>query len=179
MANTTKWVVDPSHSELQFKVKHLVISTVTGAFKVFDGEIHSSEDSFEGAEVSFKADINSVDTGNEQRDGHLKSADFFHAEEHPTMHFKSTQVTKTDDSHLNITGELTIRGVSQQVAFDVEFGGIAKDPWGNTRAGFEINGKINRKDFGLMWSAVTEAGGAVVSDEVRIHGNVEFTKVGA
>jgi polyisoprenoid-binding protein YceI len=176
MANNTQWHVDPAHSELQFKVKHLVISTVTGSLKVFKGSMTAGEDSFEDGRVDFDADINSLDTGNEQRDAHLKSPEFFDAATHPTLHFKSQSLTKKDGDHYTLSGNLTIREHTHPVTLDVELGGIAVDPYGQTKAGFEVSGKINRHDFGLTWSAVTEAGGVVVSDEVRIAGNIQFIK---
>lgn len=176
MANEIKWVLDPTHSELQFKVKHLVISTVTGAFKKFDAHVVSNGDSFVGAKVHLQAEVASIETGNSQRDEHLRSADFFDASQYPTMLFESTEFRKVDEENYELHGNLTIRGVSKAVKLSVVYGGTIKDPWGNIKAGFEVSGKINRKDFGLMWSAVTETGGLVVSDEVKIIANVEFVK---
>lgn len=173
---TTKWNMDVSHSEVQFKVKHMMISTVTGHFSKFDAGIETTGDDFTTAKATFSAEIDSISTNNEQRDGHLKSGDFFDAENHPQISFSSTSVEKKDDENYVLNGDLTIRGVTKAVSLKVEFGGIAQDPWGNTRAGFMIEGKINRKEFGLNWSAVTEAGGIVVSDEVRLHVNAEFVK---
>lgn len=176
MSNTVRWALDPSHSELQFKVKHLVISTVTGAFKVFNGELSSNSEDFSGASVTFRADVNSVDTSNSQRDEHLRSADFFDASQFPTMNFDGGVLKKISEEKYELSGTLTIRGTSKPIRLDVSYGGTTKDPWGNIRAGFEVNGKLNRKDFGLMWNAVTEAGGLVVGDEVKILANVEFIK---
>lgn len=176
MTNEVKWVLDPTHSELQFKVKHLVISTVTGAFKKFDAHVIANGESFEGAKVNLQAEVASVETGNSQRDEHLRSADFFDAIQHPSMQFQSTELRKIDDENYELLGNLTIRGITKPVKLSASYGGTIKDPWGNIKAGFEVSGKINRKDFGLMWSAVTETGGLVVSDEVKIVANVEFVK---
>lgn len=169
----TKWAIDTTHTEVQFKVKHLVISTVTGFFKKFSGDVESTEEDFNGAAVNFSLDINSIDTNQADRDAHLKSADFFAADQFPTGNFSGV-LTKKGGNDYSLDGSLTLRGVTKAVSLQVEFGGTTVDPWGNTKAGFEINGKINRKDFGLNWSALTEAGGMVVSDEVKLHLNVEL-----
>ncbi|MCU0437119.1 MAG: YceI family protein [Raineya sp.] len=176
MANTVKWALDPAHSELQFKVKHLVISTVTGSFNVFNGELSAGENGFDGGAVSFQADVNSINTGNSQRDEHLRSADFFDAANFPQMAFEGTELKKIDEENYTLSGSLTIRGTTKPVTLQVAFGGVTKDPWGNTKAGFEVTGKLNRKDFGLAWNALTEAGGVVVSEEVKIIANVQFAK---
>ncbi|MBO9635504.1 MAG: YceI family protein [Chitinophagaceae bacterium] len=170
------WTIDTTHSEVTFKVKHLVISTVTGKFKSFEGTVESDKEDFSDAKVKFNVDINSIDTGNEGRDGHLKSPDFFDAEKFPVMSFESVSLANQGGGEYEVTGNLTIKGVTKQVVLDVEFGGIQKDFYGNTVAGFEVSGKINRQDFGLTWSAVTETGGIVVSDEVKLHVNVEAIK---
>jgi len=170
------WKIDTAHSEIGFKVKHLVISTVSGKFQEFDGQVESSKDDFSDAVISFTANVNSITTGNEQRDGHLKSADFFDAASHPELSFKSTSVTKKSDTDYEITGDLTIRGITKPITLKAEFGGTQTDFSGNTVAGFEISGKINRQDYGLKWSAVTEAGGVVVSDDVKLAVNVEVIK---
>ena len=176
MANQVKWAIDPMHSELHFKVKHLVISTVTGSFKVFSGEMTAPESDFSGADISFQADVNSIDTGNEQRDGHLKSPEFFDTAAHPMIEFKSKNLSKKNDVEYLLEGDLTLRGVSRPVTLNVELGGTSKDLYGQTKVGFEVTGKLNRSDFGLVWNAVTEAGGAVVSDEVKVIGNIQFTQ---
>ncbi len=174
-ATKTTWAIDPTHTEVQFKVKHLVISTVTGFFKKFSGSIESENDDFDGAVVNFSLDANSIDTNQSDRDGHLKSPDFFAAEQYPTLDFTGT-LNKVSGSEYTLDGALTIRGTAKATLLTVNFGGTMVDPWGNTKAGFEINGKINRKDFGLNWSALTEAGGMVVSEEVKLHINAELTK---
>ena len=172
----SNWNIDPTHSEIQFKVKHLVISTVTGNFNSFEGSLEKTEDGFENAKVSFKADINSIDTNNADRDAHLKSDDFFNAEEYPEMTFESTSFTSTGENTYEMKGNLTIRDITKEVALTVTHGGTVTDPYGQTKAGFEITGKINRKEFGLKWSAVTEAGSVVVADEVSLNLNVQVVE---
>ncbi|TDK44775.1 polyisoprenoid-binding protein [Algoriphagus formosus] len=174
MMSTAKWVIDPTHSEVSFKVKHLVISTVTGYFKKFEGSAESESDDFDGASVSFTADIDSIDTNQGDRDNHLKSADFFDAANHPKLSF-SGKISKNGGDY-QLVGDLEIRGTKKEVTLDVDFGGVAGDPYGQTKAGFEIEGKINRKEFGLTWSAVTEAGSVVVSDQVRLMLSVQLVK---
>jgi len=171
----TKWNVDPTHSEVQFKVKHLVISTVTGSFKSFNGSVESDDENFDGAKISFNIDVNSIDTNQADRDGHLKSPDFFAAEQFPTITFTG-ELKKISGSDYKVTGPITIRETSKVITLDVEFGGTVKDPWGNIKAGFEISGKVNRKDFGLNWNALTEAGGMVVGEDVKLHINIELAK---
>ncbi len=172
---TTKWVLDPTHSEVQFKVKHLVISTVSGFFKSFEGSLTTDNDNFENAEIDFSLDVNSIDTNQEQRDGHLKSPEFFDAEKYPKISFKSTSFTKNGDDY-KLQGNLTIKDITKPVTLDVELGGSATDFYGNTKAGFEITGKINRKEFGLTWDGVTEAGAIVVGEDIKLHINVQFAK---
>jgi polyisoprenoid-binding protein YceI len=172
---TTKWTLDPTHSELEFKVKHLMISTVTGSIKTISADLTSEGDDFENANISFEGDINSIDTKNTDRDNHLKSADFFDAEQFPKISFKSTSVVK-DGSDYVVKGDLTIKGITNPAKFDVEFGGIANDPWGNTKAGFTLTGKINRTQFGLTWNAALETGGVMVSEDVRLQGELQFVK---
>ena len=171
----TKWAIDATHSEVQFKIKHLMISTVTGNFQKFAAQVESEGDNFENIKISFTADADSISTGNEQRDGHLKSADFFDVAQFPHITFKATSYKKAGDAY-ELVGDLTLHGVTKSVKLGVEFGGIAKDGYGNTKAGFEVTGKINRKEFGLQWGALTEAGGAVVSDEVKIHAQIQLVK---
>lgn len=175
-AVATKWAIDPTHSEVSFKVKHLVISTVTGYFREFEGGIEQTGEGFEGAEAYFSAKIASIDTNQEQRDTHLKSDDFFNAEVYPELTFRSTSFTKVSDKKYKAIGDLTIRDVTKSVELDVDFLGEASDPYGQHKAGFEINGTISRKDFNLKWNAVTEAGSVVVSDDVRLHLNVQVVK---
>ena len=172
---TKKWTLDPTHSELQFKVKHLMITTVTGSLKSFSAALTSTGDEFTNAAISFSGDISSLDTGNTDRDNHLKSGDFFDAEKFPTLDFKSTSMEKDGSDYL-IKGDLTIKETTKQVKLIAEFGGIATDPWGNTKAGFTLSAKINRSEFGLTWNAALETGGVMVSEEVRILGELQFVK---
>lgn len=174
---TVNWIADASHSEIGFRVKHLMISNVKGNFSEFTVNATSEDNDFSKGEISFSAKIASISTGNEQRDGHLKSADFFDADNYPTMDFKSTSVSGFDgSSDFQLSGDLTIRGQAHPVTLDVEFGGVVNDPWGNTKAGFTINGKINRKHWGLAWNAPTETGGLLVGEEVKIHIDLELAK---
>ena len=170
------WKIDPTHSEINFKVKHLVVSTVTGHFSKFDASIETSEKDFSDAKINFEADINSISTKNEQRDAHLKSDDFFDAEKNPKMSFESKSVKKISDHELQITGNLTIRGVTKEVTLDVIYNGTVAGFGGTEVAGFEVRGKVNRFDFGLQWNAITEAGGVVVSNEVKIEILAELCK---
>ena len=174
--STTKWALDPTHSELQFKVKHLMISTVTGQFNQFNGSVETNENDFTTAKIDFAAEVNSISTNNEQRDTHLKNSDFFDAPNHPQVVFKSEKLEKISDDEYKLHGTLTMRGTSKKVSLDVEFGGITVDPWGNTRAGFTVTGKINRQDFGVSFGAVTETGGLLLGDEVKIIANTQFVK---
>lgn len=172
----TTWNLDTAHSELQFKVRHMMISTVTGHFNTFNSTVTTEGDDFATAQIGFVADVSSLTTNNDQRDGHLKSADFFDAENHPQVTFNNGKLEPKGDGEYVLHGDLTMRGVTKPVSLNVEYGGTIKDPFGLTRAGFTIEGKINRQDYGLTWSAVTEAGGLVVADEVKIHANMEFTQ---
>jgi polyisoprenoid-binding protein YceI len=176
MSTKTSWVIDPTHSEIQFKVKHLVISTVTGSFKTFEGTAETDGDDLTTADIKFSADIASIDTNQAQRDEHLRSAEFFDAENHPKLTFTSSSLEKTGDETYKLKGDLTIKGVTKPVVLDAEYGGAMTDFYGQNKAGFEITGKINRKDFGLSWSATTEAGGVVVGDEIKLAINIQLIK---
>ena len=173
---TTKWVLDASHSELGFKVKHLMVTNVSGSFNSFSVSAETTGDDFTNAAVAFTADTASISTNSEQRDGHLKSADFFDVENFPSIAFKATKFEKLGDDEYALTGDLTIKGVTKSEKLKVEFGGVVKDPWGNTKAGFTVTGKINRKDFGLNWNAALETGGVMVSEEVRINSEIQLIK---
>ena len=174
--STNKWTLDQSHSEIQFKVKHLMISTVTGSFTNFSGTVKTQNDDFTTARIHFTAAIDSISTNNEQRDAHLKNGDFFDAENHPVLSFESSRLERIDEENYKLIGTLTMRGTSKEVELNVEYGGITQDPWGNTRAGFSITGKIDRQDFGVSFGAVTETGGLLLGNEVKISANVEFVK---
>lgn len=175
MANSV-WKMDPTHSEIQFKVKHMVVSHVTGSFTKFDAGVESENEDFQGAKIKFSADISSISTGQEARDAHLRSDDFFNAEKFPKLVFESTSFKKVDAEVYVLKGNLKIRDVTMPIELAVEYGGKVKDPYGNYRAGFSLAGKINRKDFDLKWNALLESGNAVVSDEVRLTANFEFVQ---
>jgi len=172
----TNWGLDAMHSELHFKIKHLMISTVTGSFTKFEGTLSTEDEDFSTAKVNFSIDVDSVNTANEQRDGHLKSPDFFDVANHPKMVFESTHVEKVSDEDYKMHGNLTMHGATHPVELGVNFGGTAKDPYGNYRAGFSVEGKVNRKDFGLVYNAPLETGGLVLGEEVKILANMEFIK---
>ena len=172
--DTKKWVIDPMHSEIRFKIKHLMISNVTGSFNSFEGKAETAGDDFTKGTVSFIADISSIDTGNEQRDGHLKAADFFDGEKYPKISFVSTKQESKNDS-FDLYGDLTIKDVTKNIKLSAEKGGVAKDMYGQTKAGFTVTGKINRKDFNLSWGGITEAGGVVLGDDVKIDCEVQLT----
>lgn len=167
----TSWKLDPSHSELGFKVRHLMITNVSGSIGKFDVSVESESDDFKNAKVSFTADMGTLSTGDANRDGHLRTADFFETEKFPEMKFTSTSF---DGSKLQ--GELTIKDITRPVTLDIDFGGVGVDPWGNKKAGFSLSGKINRKEWNLNWNAPLEAGGVLVSEEVRLHGEVQLVQ---
>lgn len=173
----TTWKIDTVHSEVNFKVKHMLVSTVRGNFDNFDATIITNKEDFSDSIIKFEADVNSISTKNEQRDTHLKSADFFDAENHPKMTFESTSVKKTSDFEMQVKGNLTLRGVTKEVTLDIIYNGIVSGFGDIKVAGFEVTGKINRFDFGLQWNALTEAGGIVVSNEVKIEILAELNKV--
>ena len=172
----TKWFVDPAHSEVQFKVKHLMITTVTGYFRKFDLVVDTEDNDFTKAtSILFTADIDSIDTNNAQRDTHLRSNDFFAADKYKQLRFEGKHYAKQGDGYI-LDGYLTIRNITRPVSLQVEFGGIVVDPYGQTKAGFTIEGKIKRKDFDLTWDAVTEAGQVVVSNEIKMHAEIQLIK---
>jgi polyisoprenoid-binding protein YceI len=178
MANTN-WQLDAAHSEVTFRVRHLVIATVSGKFDKFASNLTTIGDDFTTSNIEFSVDTASVNTGVDARDNHLRGDDFFNSEQFPQMTFKSTGLKKNGNGDYQLDGHLTVRDVTKPISLNVEFGGTATDPYGNHKAAFEVSGKLNRKEFGLRWDAVTEAGGAVVSDEVKIHANVQFAKAQA
>ncbi|MFL5807967.1 MAG: YceI family protein [Flavisolibacter sp.] len=171
-----QWKIDPAHSEIQFKVKHLMITTVTGYFKKFDLEVETETEDFNTAKrIEFTADIDSIDTNNAQRDTHLKSADFFDTENHQQLKFVGRKYEGKGEE-VSLQGDLTLRGITKPITLNVEFGGIVVDPYGQLKAGFTVTGKLSRKEFGLTWGAVTEAGHVVVSDDIKIHAEVQLIK---
>lgn len=172
-----KWVIDTTHSEIEFKVKHLMVSNVKGKFREFDASIYTTGNDFMSAEVDCWINAESVDTGNTDRDTHLKAADFFDVDNHHQITFLAKSIENVDkDGSYELWGELTIKSISKKIKLDVEFGGVVKDPWGNEKAIFSINGKINRKDWGLNWNAALETGGLLVSEEVRINCEIQLKR---
>ena len=171
---TATWSLDPAHSELNFKVKHLMISNVKGSFKDFSVEIIGED--FVNATVNTTVKTASISTNNEDRDNHLRSGDFLDVAQFPEMKFQGTSLTQKSGDDYTLVGNLTIKDVTKEVSLDLDFGGISKDPWGNEKLGFSVKGKINRKDFGLNWNAALETGGVLLSDDVRVEGELQFVK---
>ena len=172
----TNWTMDFFYSKIEFTVTHLMISEVTGKFKIYEGKVTSTKEDFTDSKIKFTAEVNSINTDDEKRDGHLKSDDFFNVEKYPKITFKSKTFKKVDAKNYKLSGDLTIRDVTKPVDFDVVYNGIIKDPWGNTKAGFKLTGNINRMDYGLKWNAAVEAGGVVVSEKVHIKCDIELLK---
>lgn len=170
---STKWTLDTAHSEIQFKIRHMMISNVTGQFINFTSEVDAEDDDFTNSKVYFNANVASIDTNNEHRDNHLKGEDFFDVEKYVSITFKADTFDATTGK---VTGELTIKEVTKPVTLNAEFHGINKDPFGNIKAGFSLNGKINRSDFGLTWNTALETGGVLVSEEVKISAEIQFVK---
>lgn len=173
---TTKWVLDPSHSEVYFKVKHLMITTVTGYFKEFSATAQAEDDDFTSAKVIFEANATSIDTNAPDRDTHLRSGDFFDVEKYPKITFRSTSLEKEDDRHFLLKGDLTIRDVTRPVTLNAELGGVVNDPMGGRKAGFSIKGTITRSEWGLKWNATLETGGVLVSDEVKVYAEIQMSQ---
>jgi polyisoprenoid-binding protein YceI len=178
MANT-KWILDPTHSELGFKIKHLMITNVSGYFSDFTGEVETDGDSFGSAQIKLKVKAASINTNNLQRDEHLRNSDFFEVENYPEMLFESTGVEKIDDDNFKLSGNLTLKGITKPVQLNVEYSGTTKDPWGNEKAGFIVTGKIKRSEWGVNFNATLETGGVVLSDEVKIHSELQLVKQAA
>jgi polyisoprenoid-binding protein YceI len=175
MAKST-WAIDPTHSEIGFKVKHMMFTNVSGKFNQFEAAIENEDDDFSTSKISFSAEVNSVDTGNGDRDNHLRSADFFDVENFATLTFNSTSVQKVNEGLYHINGDLTIKDVTKNTTLEAEYSGLMKDPWGNTKIGLSLNGKINRKDFGLTWNAALETGGVLVGEDIKLAAEVQFVK---
>lgn len=175
-ATKTSWTLDPAHSEIGFKVKHMMITNVSGSFGKFDVKVQTEGDDFSTANVEFAADLSTLSTGNPDRDNHLKSADFFEVSKYPQIRFVSTSLKKKDEDTFVLHGDLTIRDVTKPVTLDVEFGGIGKDPWGNEKAGITVTGKINRTAFNLNWNTALETGGVLVGEEVKLSADLELVK---
>ena len=172
----TKWLLDPMHSELQFKIKHLMISNVSGYFKNFSADVTTEDEDFSSAQINLIAQMASVSTNNEQRDEHLRTSDFFGFERLPELSFTSTKIEVIDNENFSLLGNLTLKGVTNPVKLTVEYSGVTKDPWGGERAGFLVTGKINRSDWGVSFNGVMETGGVVLSEEVRIKSELQLVK---
>ena len=175
-ATKTVWTIDQAHSEIGFKVKHMMFTNVSGKFNAFEARIENEDDNFETSKISFSAEVNSVDSGNEDRDNHLRSFDFFDVENFPKLKFESTNIQKLSNDEFKITGDLTIKDVTKSIVLDADFGGLMKDPWGNTKVGLSLKGKINRKDFGLTWNAALETGGVLVGEDIKLVSEIQFLK---
>jgi polyisoprenoid-binding protein YceI len=176
VATKTKWALDPSHSEIVFKVKHLMIANVKGEFRKFDASVNSTGEDFDATSIQVSINSASVFTNSDDRDNHLKSGDFFDVAKYPNLVFNGISLKKVDNDTFELKGNLTIKDVTKEVKLAVEFGGVNKDPWGNQKAGFSVSGKINRTDFGLNWNAALETGGVLVSEDVKINAEVQFVK---
>lgn len=174
--STTKWALDPTHSELGFKIKHLMITNVSGNFNKFEVTAESKDEEFTNAKVNVSIAVDSINTNNAQRDEHLRTADFFEADKFPNIVFRSTSIEKVDDENFVLTGDLTIRDITKSVKLNLEYSGVSKDPWGNEKAGFSLNGKINRKDFGITYNATLETGGLMLGEELKIIGEIQLVK---
>ncbi len=173
----TNWVLDPTHSELGFKIRHLMISNVSGTFKNFTIEVKTENDDFSKASINASIEVNSINTNNETRDEHLRNSDFFETEKYPELIFNSTRIEKDDDQTYFLYGDLTIKGITKPVKLNLEFNGIVNDPWGNERAGFLLTGKINRADYGINFNNVLDSGGLALGEEVKLHSEIELVKV--
>jgi len=173
---TTKWLLDPLHSELQFKIRHLMISNVSGTLTSFKGEVETEEEDFSTAKINLVADMHSISTNNEQRDAHLRNSDFFEVEKYPELKFESTKLVTEDSDAFTLYGELTLKGVTKPVKLNVEFNGTTRDPWGGERSGFVVTGKIKRSDWGVNFNQALETGGVMLGDEVRITSEIELVK---
>jgi len=173
---TTKWILDPTHSELGFKIKHLMITNVSGSFKDFKAEVETKGEDFTTARISLTAAMDSITTNNEQRDVHLRTVDFFETDKYPELKFQSTKIVKTGDDTFDVYGDLELKGITNPVKLQVENSGIAKDPWGNERSGFVISGKINRKEWGVNFNSVLETGGVALSEEVKLNSEIQLVK---
>jgi polyisoprenoid-binding protein YceI len=176
MSTSTKWVLDPTHSEIGFKIKHLMITNVSGNFNKFEVKAETNSDDFANAKVSVDIEVDSINTNNSQRDAHLRNADFFEADKYPLIRFRSTDVKRLDEETYTLTGNLTIKETTKPVKLALEFGGVTKDPYGNYKAGFSISGKINRHDFGVSYNAVLETGGVALGEEIKINGEIQLVK---
>ncbi|PJN90777.1 YceI family protein [Bacillus sp. mrc49] len=172
----TNWTIDPTHSTIEFSVKHMMIAKVKGSFNKFSANISADPTDLTTAEIDFTVDVASIDTRNADRDNHLRSADFFHVENNPTLTFKSTKIVKTDDDEYDVTGNVTLNGITKEETFAITFEGQGKDPWGNEKAGFSGKGKVKRSDYGLTYNAALETGGVLIGDQITLTLDIEAAK---
>ncbi|MED3984709.1 YceI family protein [Peribacillus simplex] len=172
----TKWTVDPTHSAIEFSVKHMMIAKVKGSFNKFEASILANPSDLTTAEIDFTVDVASIDTRNADRDNHLRSADFFDVEKNPTLTFKSTKIVKTNEDEYDVTGNVILNGITQEETFSITFEGQGKDPWGNEKAGFSGKGKVKRSDYGLTYNAALETGGVLIGDQITLTIEIEAAK---
>lgn len=172
----TKWTIDKDHSSVDFSIRHMMIANVKGTFHNFNATVEADVKDLTSADIDFTVDLTSIDTRNQDRDGHLKSPDFFDVEKFPTMNFRSTDIKKKDEDEYEVSGELTLHGVKNKETFTVTFEGQGKDPWGNEKVGFSAQGTINRTDYGLTWNSALETGGVLVGDKVKVNLQIEASK---
>jgi polyisoprenoid-binding protein YceI len=177
MKNLTTWVIDPLHSDVIFKIKHLVISTVTGSFRKFEGRAVTEGEGFTNAKVSFTIDVKSIDTNQAQRDLHLQDGDFFSADLYPQITFKSTSFVNTSGSYFKMVGDLTLKGVTKQIELDVEYGGSQRSAQGVVKHGFEVTGTINRKEFGMTWNVLTDTGNLGLGEDIKLVANIQVSEL--
>ncbi len=170
------WTLDNTHSTVDFTVKHMMIATVRGRFKDFEGTLELNEENPSASRIEGTVDVASIDTNDANRDGHLRSADFFEVEKFPTMHFRSTRIEPVSDSRFKVTGDLTIRDITGEIVWDVTYEGQGQDPWGKQRRAFSAQATLNRKDFGLTWNVALETGGVLVSDEIKLHADIQIVE---
>ncbi len=170
------WAIDPTHSEIGFKVKHMMFTNVSGKFDQFDVLIENEDDAFETSNISFTAQVNSINTSNTDRDNHLRSADFFDVDNFATLSFKSTSVQKVNEGNFKISGDLTIKDITKNITLETEYSGLMKDPWGNTKIGLSLTANINRKDLGLTWNSALETGGVLVGEDIKLNAEIQLVK---
>ncbi|MDQ8736912.1 YceI family protein [Paenibacillus sp. LHD-38] len=174
----SQWIVDATHSSIDFSVKHMMIAKVKGSFHAFEANIAADADDLTSADIQLTIDLNSVDTRNKDRDAHLRTPDFFDIEKHPSLVFTSTAITKTDDGEYSVVGDVSLHGVTRSEKFAVSFEGAGKDPWGNEKVGFSATGSLKRSDYGLTYNAVLETGGVLIGDEVKVSIDIEAAQQG-
>jgi len=177
MTNSKTWVIDPLHSEVLFKIRHLVISTVTGSFRKFSGSILTEGEDFTNAKVNFSIDVKSIDTNQPQRDAHLQNGDFFEADKYPEIGFQSTSFLPSGEGAYKVNGLLTLKGITKPVELNVEYGGAENDGHGNVKHGFEVTGIVNRPAFGMNWNKITDSGGLGLGEDIRLIANIQVAEL--